>query len=349
MSKTSPSSIKTRSSDYYAMSVLINSHTFLQHLSSRIITLSFKDFPETLRVHESLLTQHSPFFKKGLKENWLENEGFEFPSSSIYERDTVCMFIQWLYMQTSQDFSTLQWLQLSKLWVFADYVGAQSLQNQIIDRMVFKLDDDGNIGNISKETLLWTWENTMSPSKLRNIFIDICATNISTRRLHDHFADMHREFLHQLSVKFKSDPYPTRHIHAPRYYEPLQQNKCSSSDDIPDPGNNNSDEDNVTIALHFEIQQGKAIGDINLQVGGTKSLSNQIIEHCSLHSCLPGGANIECLIFRSWYEDQSEDNSRKMRIYMDEEVKLRRMVSKIAREILNPGPTYAVYVVLQYP
>jgi len=31
---------------------------------------------------------------------------------------------------------------------------------------------------------------------------------------------------------------------------------------------------------------------------------------------------------------------------MDKEVKLRRMVSKIVREILNPGPIYAVYIVL---
>lgn len=35
-----------------------------------------------------------------------------------------------------------------------------------------------------------------------------------------------------------------------------------------------------------------------------------------------------------------------MRIYIDEEVKLRRMVSKIIRENLNPGPIYIVYVVL---
>jgi hypothetical protein len=45
------------------MNILTDSYIFLQHLSSRIITLSFKDFLETFYVYKSLLTQHLLFFK----------------------------------------------------------------------------------------------------------------------------------------------------------------------------------------------------------------------------------------------------------------------------------------------
>jgi hypothetical protein len=66
--------------------------------------------------------------------------------------------------------------------------------------MGIKLDSGGTIGNIFKETLLWTWENMTSLLNLRNIFIDICTKNISICRLHDHFTNIYRDFLHKLSI-----------------------------------------------------------------------------------------------------------------------------------------------------
>jgi hypothetical protein len=69
------------------------------------------------------------------------------------------------------------------------------------------------------------------------------------------------------------------------------------------------------------------------------------MEYCLLYFCLLSGANIKYLNFKSWYRDQLEDNFKKTQIYIDDKVKLRRIISNIIRRKSNPSLIYIVYIV----
>ncbi|KAI0596813.1 hypothetical protein F4775DRAFT_603219 [Biscogniauxia sp. FL1348] len=98
---------------------------------------------ERYAAHTHLLEGYSKYFGRALRNDMEEAKTRHFDLVEHATADTVSFFINWLYKQDDERPNILKWVQsksltsefLIKTWLFADYIQAPHLQNDMISSL----------------------------------------------------------------------------------------------------------------------------------------------------------------------------------------------------------------------
>lgn len=111
--------------------------------------------------------------------------------------DTFAEFLAWAYCgEVFKGQSSVAWIQLCRLWVLADKLGAPKLQNLVIEHCNKRYDLDS--GLVDRSAVEFVYNNTLPGSPLRRLVVDIWLQRLKK----DHFdfvkKDLPRLFLEDL-------------------------------------------------------------------------------------------------------------------------------------------------------
>ncbi|KAI5923582.1 hypothetical protein F4810DRAFT_710326 [Camillea tinctor] len=136
-------------------------------------------------AHTHLLVEYSKYFKKALKNDMEEARTRHFDLEIHATEETLSLFIDWLYKQDDEDSVVLSWVKDEKLsseflirvWLFADYIQASNLQNDMISLLCsYYNSNQPDFGKRLEELLLW---NPPSGSGLYRLMIKEIARGLS--------------------------------------------------------------------------------------------------------------------------------------------------------------------------
>ncbi|KAF2656850.1 hypothetical protein K491DRAFT_715066 [Lophiostoma macrostomum CBS 122681] len=192
-------------------------------------------------VHKDLLTHHSEYFRRALKEPWKESDRNGVTVLDDVEPGVFNHFVEWLYLrETEKAFETRGELDegsstlrngrqdygglVIKLYIFADRFGISQLQNFANNFLAYHLISDGHPQWY--ETITHAFENIPSTRKLLRILVDVhCACWTDD---HDALEDeralremLPRDFLLRISLRYKEmlDGTASKELDAWAYYE----------------------------------------------------------------------------------------------------------------------------------
>ena len=180
-------------------------------------------------VHRKLLLSQAPWFNRAFTGNFHEADTgcINLRDTEIEDQHTIEMFVLWLYsFDLEKEGPNQSWLQVSKLWVFADKIHVIGLQNKAIKILLTKWRLQGP--NVSVNTLCWIWEHSVPGSKLRELFLDI-SLRMDLANARASAEDMPVELLQQIFVSVRGTiDYDALQILQTKYYvkqinEPVKQ------------------------------------------------------------------------------------------------------------------------------
>lgn len=213
-------------------------HRLIDH---RIVTLDVGSEPlRTFAVHESILREHSPFFRAALDQKWREGRSrvVELPMD---DEDVVAAYVDFLYFGkvASRPVSPPElpvddgeFSFLSRCYIFADKVGADIFCDAIIDAMALKTDDvagDGTRTFPSYTAIMTLYNGTPPDSPARRFAVDMYV-EFGIESWIPKEADLsHAEFLTDLARRFLSRKQSVTTHKQPNYPKRTRWHKGDSS------------------------------------------------------------------------------------------------------------------------
>ncbi|KAI1491276.1 hypothetical protein F5X96DRAFT_668887 [Biscogniauxia mediterranea] len=140
-------------------------------------------------AHTHLLVGYSKYFHGALRNGMEEAKTRQFDLVEHAMADTVSFFIDWLYKQDDERSSIIKWVrskslspELSiKIWLFADYIQAPHLQNDMISSLSSHYNSNKpNFGHRLKELTRW---NPPPASGLRRLIVKEIARGLSSKNV----------------------------------------------------------------------------------------------------------------------------------------------------------------------
>jgi len=155
-------------------------------------------------VKEDILCAKCPFFHSAFAGNFIEakTKTITFPDDEPEDFDDLILWVKSGKILPGHFDPT--WLQLSKLWLFADKYYVDDLQNGIVDAINAKFSRRISGVNISFETLDYVAEHTSDRSPLRRLFADILTNGIPLQHLPSQVTNIPAEFLQEMVVQMKT-------------------------------------------------------------------------------------------------------------------------------------------------
>ena len=157
-------------------------------------------------VHKAPLRSRSSFFESASRGEWIEAKSKTI-SLSDTDPEIFETFVHWAY--TSEvDLSLLQppgeqivatYLQLTKLWIFADKHLDFELCNRVIDLTVEGLERCKYAG---VGVLQFIWPNTSPGSKLRKLHLDVMSSYTFADYIKEYAEETPKELLLDLAVRY---------------------------------------------------------------------------------------------------------------------------------------------------
>ena len=162
----------------------------------------------TFYIHESFICSEYPFSSNSFSGNFQEAETkvVTFPDD---DPERFKELYVWLYGDITDGTrsipnSSLSWIALSIIWLFADKYHIDELQNTVIDSLHAKFAAHEEGINISFEALEFVAENTFPRSPLRRIFADMLTNGVSLQRLPKVMDQIPNEFLQDICLALKT-------------------------------------------------------------------------------------------------------------------------------------------------
>lgn len=156
----------------------------------------------TFDISEDRICQKCPFFYNALSGNFLEAQSrtITFPEDSP---EDFALLTAWILDQDVPN-TKFTWLDLVKLWFFAEKYHIDDLQNAVIDTLYAKYAAHNEGINIAEETLDYVAEHSYPSSPLRRLFADMLANGISLQQLPDRLDSIPHELLGDVCVMLKT-------------------------------------------------------------------------------------------------------------------------------------------------
>ncbi|OCL14234.1 hypothetical protein AOQ84DRAFT_222179 [Glonium stellatum] len=139
-------------------------------LTSGILNIAVGPDDTPFDVHIELICDCSPFFDNLLKHRFTEPQEKILPLPDV-DPDIFTEFLNWAYRgQIFEGMLSPKWIDLCRLWVLADKLGARELQNLVVIQCGNKYIRFGNF--VDKEAVEFVYNRTPVDSPLRRMVVD---------------------------------------------------------------------------------------------------------------------------------------------------------------------------------
>ncbi|KAF2197419.1 hypothetical protein GQ43DRAFT_424653 [Delitschia confertaspora ATCC 74209] len=194
---------------YSSTGIHSNSPSNLLELESVTTTTTLVIGPKStkFRLHRSLLTQHSSYFRAALTGPFLESvtQTIELPDLHV---NIFSLFVTWLYTGSItpvpfKDGKPAYYILLN-LYILADRLCTEGLRNSVVD-LVARLADRTN-SVLTPSDIRILYERILDTAPLRALVLDLFAFKKTEKLLGTHPDSWHAQFLRDLVVHLKK-PY----------------------------------------------------------------------------------------------------------------------------------------------
>lgn len=157
----------------------------------------------TFDISEDRICRKCPFFYNALSGTFLEAQSktITFPEDTA---EDFALLTAWILEQDVPNIN-FTWLDLVKLWFFAEKYHVDDLQNAVINTLYAKYASRHEGINIATETLDYVAEHSYPSSPLRRLFADMLANGISLQQLPDRLESIPHELLGDVCLMLKTN------------------------------------------------------------------------------------------------------------------------------------------------
>ena len=139
--------------------------------STVFVEVGTDEVKQRFEVFQGVLSFYSGYFEAAFNGRWQEAQKHAvlLPEADpkIFELFEHWIYTRCFYESTLDPATLLDYVTLTKLWIFADVHDVPMLQNEVVDIMLRKMSESG--GFIDEEAIYYIYENTVENSQLRRL------------------------------------------------------------------------------------------------------------------------------------------------------------------------------------